>query len=568
MRRHPAYNLFLMPRDSGLARELRALTEAGIALTSELSLQAVLQRLLEVAKDHVGARYAAMSILGQDGETVQFISSGISDEERERIGDPPDGHGLLGLLLREGHSLRLPDIGKDPRHADFPPNHPPMKSLLGVPVVHKGRIIGNLYLTEKQEAPGFSEHDQEILESLAAQAAVAIHNAELFEEATRSAAEWKALFDLGRDVTASPDIDQLLQSTVSHARRLLNTDMAVVMLLSPDQTYLHMAAHEGLTTPAMKRLRMLSEHGLQGAALENMAPVIVEDYAADPRLKERPAGLVAKERLVSQICAPLAGKSGPLGTLTVGNRKKTRFSQRDAELVEAFANWTAVALEASQLYEKLESLARLEERERIGMDLHDGVIQSIYAVSLNLEDILYRLDTDTPGQLRPSVEKAMDTLTNVIKDIRSYIFDLRPSASEVTDLPHAIQQLVEDVRVNALIDARLEFDGDISGLLDEKQAITLFHIAQEALNNISKHSRASAATVRLSRQDRRVVLEVQDTGTGFEVREGGPKEGHGLRNMRDRARSVDGDLTIESKPGRGTTVRVEIYLRDRMVESE
>ena len=202
------------------------------------------------------------------------------------------------------------------------------------------------------------------------------------------------------------------------------------------------------------------------------------------------------------------------------------------------------------------------------MDLHDGVIQSIYAVGLNLEDILYRLDTETPDQLRPSVEKAMDTLTNVIKDIRSYIFDLRPSASEVTDLPHAIQQLVEDVRVNALIDARLEFDGDISGLLDEKQAITLFHIAQEALNNISKHSRASAATVRLSRQDRQVVLEVQDTGTGFEVREGGPKEGHGLRNMRDRARSVGGDLTIDSKPGRGTTVRVEIYLRDRMVDSE
>ena len=176
---------------------MRALTEAGIALTSELSLQAVLQRLLEVAKAHVGARYAAMSILGPDGETAQFISSGISDEERERIGDPPDGHGLLGLLLREGQSLRLPDIEKDPRHADFPPNHPPMKSLLGVPVVHKGRVIGNLYLTVKQGAPGFSEHDQEILESLAAQAAVAIHNAELFEEATRSAAEWKALFELG-----------------------------------------------------------------------------------------------------------------------------------------------------------------------------------------------------------------------------------------------------------------------------------------------------------------------------------------------------------------------------------
>ena len=557
-----------MPETTRLARDLRSLSESGIALASELSLQAVLQKVVDIAREQVDATYAAMSVLGADEEIRQFLWSGITEDERDRIGEFPRGHGLLGVLLRENQPLRIPDIARDARSAGFPPHHPLMTSLLGVPVTYKDRTIGNLYLTDKRDGTEFTDRDEEIVRLLAAQAAVAIHNAELYEEAMRSAEEWKALFELGRDVTASPDIQQLLQSTVSQARRLLNTDMAAVMLLSADRTYLRMAAYDGLETGAMQKLSISSDHGLQGLTLESMAATIVEDYQDDPRLKHRATEAVAGERLVSQICVPLIGKGAALGTLTVGNRQRTRFTERAAELVEAFGNWIAVAIEASRLYERLESLARLEERDRIGMDLHDGVIQSIYAVGLGLEDVIYRLEDEPPDQLRHSIEKAIDDLTNVIKDIRSYIFDLRPPGSEVTDLPHAIRQLVDDVRVNALIDAKFEWQGDTRGLLDEQQASTLFHIAQEALNNVIKHSKATSATVRLSRAGARLVLEVQDRGVGFEVHEGGPKEKHGLRNMRDRARSVDGNLTIESSLGKGTTVRVEIYAADRMVDSE
>ncbi len=548
-----------MTDDRRLSEELRALTEAGISLTSELTLEAVLQKLVDVARELVNARYAAMSVLGPDGEMRRFFFSGISQADSERIGAWPTGRGLLGVLLRENTSLRMADIGEDPRSLGFPPNHPAMRSLLGVPVVALGRVIGNLYLTEKPGGELFSERDEEIVRLLSTQAAVAVHNAELYEAESRRAEEWKALFELGRQVAASPDLQALLDSIVSRARKLLSTDVAALMLLTGDGANLYMAAHEGLQTAGMQRLRLLAEHGLQGLALETMRPAIVEDYQTDPRLRDRPAALVAQERLVSQICVPLIGKAGPVGTLTVGNRHATKFSARNAELLEAFASWGAVAIETSRLYDKLESLARLEERERIGMDLHDGVIQSIYAVGLKLEDCSERLQ-EPAADVKAALEKAIEDLNKVIKDIRSYIFDLRPQVSQVRDLPDALSQLTGDLRVNSLIAADLQVEGSLDGLLDEAQALGIFHIAQEALNNVSKHSKASSVRVRLACEEKHVSLEVSDNGAGFDSTGAIDVEKQGLRNMRDRARSLGAELIVESSPGQGTTVTLELPL--------
>ena len=537
--------------------DLRALTEAGLSLTSELSLDAVLQKVVDMARRQAGARYAALSVLGEDGEIERFVCSGMSRAQQARIGHIPRGDGLLGVLLREGPPLRIDAVAADPRRAGFPPHHPPMRSLLGVPIVSGQRIIGNLYLTEKTGTGSFDERDEEIVNLLATQAAVAIRNAKLYEAEQRRAEEWKALFELGRAVKASPDLQELLDSVVSQARRLVNTDIAVLMLLDSDGHMLRMAAHQGLRTPAMKKMLLTSDYGLQGLALQTNQPVIVFDYQADERLQNKPTALVAGEKLISQIAVPLPGKERPLGTLTVGNRKPTRFTERQAELLEALGNWAAVAIETSRLYEKLESLARLEERERIGMDLHDGVIQSIYAVGLHLEDSLERLGEST-DDVKPRLEKAMYDLNNVIRDIRNYIFDLRPGVSQVPNLPEAIHHLVEDVRVNTLMDVSMRIEGSLAGLLDESSALSFFHIAQEALNNVSRHSKATSVSVILSAGPAGVRLEVRDNGVGMP---NGQPEGHekqGLRNMRDRARSMGADLVIESAPERGTTVRVEL----------
>ncbi|MBI1885664.1 MAG: GAF domain-containing protein [Chloroflexi bacterium] len=374
------------------------------------------------------------------------------------------------------------------------------------------------------------------------------------------AEEWKALFEVGKEVTASPDLQGVLQSVVERAARLLGSDVAALMLLEPDEKYLRMTAHVGMHTAGMEQLRLLAEHGLQGYVLETGKPAVVHDYQSDPRLRNRPARLVAEEGMVSAISVPFSVKGRVLGTLSVGNRQRTEFSERHAELLAAFANWAAVAVETSALYDQVESLARLEERDRIAMDLHDGIIQSIYAVGLNLEEVAERAG-ESPDRVRERLDTAIDSLNAVIRDIRSYIFDLRPEVSQVPDLSVALNALVQEVRINTLMDVTLDMDGEVEQV-SEEQGLALYHIVQEALNNVAKHAKASSAAVRLRCADGHVRIEVTDNGVGFVTDEQTDGGKQGLRNMTDRARSVGAHLQIRSAPGQGTRVRVELPLTE------
>lgn len=549
------YNRDSMATDRAYsADDIRALVEASVSLTSELSLDPVLQKVVEVARAQIGARYAALSVLNSEGDIGQFITSGITDEQRQAIGHIPYGRGLLGVLLHEEASLRMDHMGKDLRSIGFPPNHPPMDSLLGVPVVAQGRILGNLYLTEKPG--GFDERDEELLFLLSAHAAVAITNAALYDAERQRAGEWKALFDLSREITFSAGLTELLESVIERATRLLDADLGVVMLLAPNEAGLTIAAQSGAQMPPPKGLLHVQDEGAVQHILGAEDRAIVLDRRSDERMHGRRLVFLDDEGLRSSIEVPLKGKGKVLGIVIVGNRKRTRFTEQQAELLETFANLSAVAIETRQLYDKLDSLARLEERDRIGMDLHDGVIQSIYAVGLHLEDVADRLP-EPAKELKPDVERAMDDLNKVIKDIRSYIFDLRPQLSHVDDLPQALSQLVEQFRVNTLTTISLDIESPFEGAGGEAEAMALFHIAQEALNNVSKHSKATSVSVRLASSP--VTLEVADNGAGFDVDAVIQTGSHnGLRNMRDRARSIGAELTYDSATGKGTTIRVRL----------
>lgn len=546
------------------AEDIRGLLEASVSLTSELSLDAVLQKIVDVARQQIGARYAALSVLTADGEIGQFLSSGITTDERLAIGHIPHGRGLLGVLLHEGASLRMEDISKDSRSVGFPPNHPPMKSLLGVPVVGQGRIMGNLYLTEKPG--GFDERDEDLLRLLSAHASVAVTNARLYEAERQRSSEWKLLFDLSRDITYSP-VSQLLQSVVSRATSVLDSDLGILILLGADASTLQVVAHTGMHTEPPGGPLAVPEHGLIEHVMETGLPAIVLDRRHDERMRGRPMRLLDEEGLRSSIEVPLKGKDKVLGVFIVGNRTRTNYTEQQAELLETFGNLTAVALETRELHEKVESLARLEERDRIAMDLHDGVIQSIYAISLHLEDVSDRLP-DPAQELKPEVERTIDELNKVIKDIRSYIFDLRPQLSHVDDLPSALGQLVEQFRVNTLVKITLQIAQPFEGAGGEAPAMAMFHIAQEALNNVSKHSKATSVMVRLESTEQGISLEIEDNGEGFEVPPEGASSGigNGLRNMRDRARSVGARLTYDSSPGKGARVRVDLPVHRRGVE--
>jgi signal transduction histidine kinase len=430
-----------------------------------------------------------------------------------------------------------------------------MRSLLGVPLVRRGKVIGNLYLTDKEDEAAFNERDEEIVRVLATQAAAAIDNAELYQSEYRLAQESKALFELGRQVSSSFDLTELLPSVAAQARDLLQTDTAAIMLLRPDHD-LTMAAHAGLIKTGPGDKCLVGDDGLQNLALSLMEPVVVLNAKTDERLID--GGIfVENQALASLVCIPLRGKQGPLGTITVGNRHQTLFDERAVELLGALANYIGVAIETARLQERLESLARLEERERIAMDLHDGVIQSVYAVGLHLDDASERLP-NSPREVKAIVQKAMDDLHQVINDIRSYIFDLRPQVSEVADLPGALEELAETVRVNTLMTVGVDVPEAINGMLGDSQALALFHIAQEAMNNISKHSQATKVHLKLAVGDQRVCLEIEDNGLGFDLKEDRPGERHGLRNMKDRARAISASMFVDSEPGHGTIVRVEL----------
>jgi signal transduction histidine kinase len=378
-------------------------------------------------------------------------------------------------------------------------------------------------------------------------------------EAERARAEeWKALFELGEEVTASPDVQKLLDSIVQRARRILSTDVATLTLASPDGEQLRLAAHSGLHNAGGHTLLPIRERGVQALVLEAGAPVIVEDYKSDERLRGRQAGLVKEEGLVSLIAVPFSGEGRLLGTLTVGNRKRTPFTAHQAELLRSFSHWTAVVVETARLHERLRSLALLEERERIGMDLHDGVIQSIYAVVLRLDDFSERSQEPTE-ELRAGLNKAIDDLNQVIQDIRGYIFDLRPGALQ-GDLPRALEELVQGVRVNTLMDANLDVEGEPNGALSEEQAAALFHIAREALSNVTRHAKASSLKVRLQSLPRSLRLEISDNGVGFDPRAERGEDTRGLHNMAERARALGAELALHSDPGHGTRVTIELPL--------
>ncbi len=363
--------------------QLAAFRVAAMSIAEEYELSQLLQRFVDVSRQLTNARYGALSVLAPDGTIGQFITSGMSEEERARIGHPPVGKGLLGAIIHEG-ALRLDDMSKDPRSAGFPPNHPPMRSLLGVPVESRGGKLGNLYLTDKMDAPGFNEADE--------------------------------------------------------------------------------------------------------------------------------------------------------------------------QMVRTFAAHAALAIETSHLHDEARALAVLRERERIGMDLHDGIIQSIYAVELGLEGAEEDLETNVPAA-KKALDVAIDHLNGVIRDVRSYIFELQPAKLSY-DLSESMTRMVEEFRNGASADLVADVATALPPLGEERR-LALFHIARGALTNALRHAQASTIEVSLHANVSAVLLLIKDDGTGFDVEANWSEDHWGLRNMAARAQAVGGQMVIESENGTGTVVRVE-----------
>lgn len=543
-----------------LQERLIALHRASLELVKDVSLETLLERIASLACEQAGARYAALGVLDAEGKLRQFITVGMTPDEIKRIPHPPRGKGLIGVLMHgEGGNLRIPEIAGDPRSVGFPDGHAEMHSLLGVPIRLGERQLGQIYLTEKVGAPEFTPDDETIIEMLASYAGAAIQNARLYEDLqerdealVRRNEELALLNRVGSALSSSLELDEILNQTLALLMAHFKVEAGEIFLREEDGETLRLVLHRGEAAEAFwTRNRFRIGEGMIGQAAETRQPVISSHLERDDRVLRQ---AVVDAGFKQIVCIPLMTRGDLTGVLTIATRSRKTVSQSELQLLVSVAAWAGTAIENARLHSNARRLAVLEERERIGMDLHDGVIQSIYGVGLTLENARMLL-RDNPQYAEARLNKAMGDLNNTIRDIRNYILDLRPRQLRGENIMEGLNRLVAEFRQNTKSEVTLA--GPKSEFLDDlpqTHAMALFHIFQEALANIAKHANASRVAVDLWTTSDRVLLEVQDNGRGFDLETVNKTVGHGLANMQTRVAGVGGDLEITSTPGEGTTI--------------
>src|SRR5487761_292115 len=480
------------------------LLEVGLTLVSELSLPIVLQRIVDLAAQVTDARYGALGVIGEGGELVEFITTGLSAKHRRAIRSLPRGKVILGLLINEPRSIRIAKIENHPKSVGFPAHHPSMSSFLGAPVQAMGKVFGNIYLTEKRSAAQFSEEDEESLVVLATQAGVAIANATLYAESHQRERWLDALRAITNDILAGSDADSLLASIAEHARDLAGADSASILTAGSSPGQLVVAAAVGRYAAQVLGQSVPAAKSVSGGVMESGRPLVTDDAAAH-RHAYQP--IIRLGRVGPAIFMPLSVRGQATGTLMVANVTGGRqFDQGTVQLVETFAGQAAVAIQYARAQTDLRRLGLMEERERIAKELHDGIIQSLFAVGMNLQSTaLLSSSPDTAAR----VESAVGELDRVIRDLRNYIFGLRPGILADRQLDQALQTLGEEIqaRTNALVE--VEVDAALSAALSS-QSHEIVQLTREALSNITRHARARRATVRLSRRGVKAVLSIED----------------------------------------------------------
>lgn len=526
------------------------LLEAGLVLSSELSLPQVLQRIVELAVTLTDCVYGALGVIGPTGTgLVEFIHTGLSDEERRRIGELPKGHGILGVLIADARPLRLEDLSQDPRSVGFPAHHPAMRSFLGAPVLARGRVFGNVYLTEKRGGGGFTAEDERTLVTLAAQAGVAIANAQVHTELQRHQQWLEALRAITASILAGSPTKDVLLRIADNARTLVAADLATIVAPG-DGGALKVVAAVGAAAAPLSGLSIPPDTSISGAVMRTGEPFRSDDARSDPNVY--PA-MLRLGRIGPVIFVPLTARSEPFGTLMVANEPgRPVFRDEDLRMVQALADQAAVALEYGRAQEDLRSMAVLQDRERIARELHDGAIQDLFAAGMGLQAAADRVkDVDVRGRM----ERIVGTLDGVIVDLRNYIRGLRPTILAMSTLEPALQRLADDLEMTTGMTVVADIDGAAAAAA-EPYSSDIVQIVREALSNVRHHAKAATCRVSLRADEDGVVVEIDDDGAGLPIaRRSG---GHGLGNMEHRVADLGGTFRIGSAAGQGTTVTLRL----------
>ncbi len=530
---------------------INRLLDAVLVVGSDLEMQAVLRRIVETAAELVDARYAALGVLNRDGNGLsQFITVGISPEQIAKIGPEPTGHGILGLLIEDPKPIRLEDLSKHPATYGFPANHPPMTTFLGVPLRVRDQVFGNLYLTEKRNGEPFDIEDETIVRALATAAGVAIDNARLYNEMLRRARWRRASSEVSTALLSGRDADEVLDLITEHAKEIADGDLAVLCL--PDGDKLAISAAFGEDADDHRLVRLPIDNSGAGRAYTSGQPVLSSDLPADDR------GLVSldPDRWGAAFYVPLGGEGATRGVLGVlrspGNRP---FSPELIEMMQAFANQAAIALEVADRRRDAERLAVFADRDRIARDLHDLIIQRLFAIGMQLESAS-RFITHTEANGR--VHRAVDDLDATIREIRGTIYALQAAPDDGTvssvrgRLLHVIDAATEQVGFPPTVNLTGALDSQISPALAEQ----LLAVLREALSNAARHAKATQLDVQVEVGDS-LVLTVRDNGVGIPT--GGRRSG--LANMARRAADLGGSFFTTNRPEGGTKLVWDVPLQ-------
>lgn len=531
----------------GTRDQVRGLLEAVLSVGRELDLEQVLRNIVEAAAVLVKAEYAALGVIGPDGERLaEFVTVGFTPEQITAIGAYPSGHGILGVLIRDPHPLRLPRISDHPSSYGFPPNHPPMDSFLGVPIRVRDHVFGNLYLTEKRGGGQFDAEDESVLATLAVAAGVAIDNARLYEESRRRERWLQANAEITHTLMAGSPRSAVISLIAERAREITGAELALVALPVDDAAALSVELVIGRDAPALRGLVVPVEGSLVGAAFSSGKPVTSENINLDESVR---TDVPRNDRLEAAVAVPIGTGDGPRGVLLlVRATGGTAFTADEIEPLLGFAGQSAVAMELAERRTDAEQIALLEDRDRIARDLHDLAIQRLFATGMTLQSAGRFIEHPEASE---RVRRAVDDLDETIKIIRSTIFGLR---SRETGAEHTLR--ARTVRAASDASAVLGFTPSVrmEGLLDtqvpREVADHAMAVLAESLSNVAKHAHATRVQVALETDGRQVVLTTTDNGVGLPAQ----RTGNGLRNMRERALQLGGDMELVCPPDGGTTL--------------
>jgi signal transduction histidine kinase len=544
-------------------QRLRRLIDVGRGLLAQLDPETLLERVLETAREITGARYAALGVLDRDRrELERFVTQGIDADTHRAIGDLPRGRGILGMLIDDPRPLRIAAVGEHPKSYGFPPGHPPMSSFLGVPVVVRGQVWGNLYLTEKQGGTQFDSVDEESVVILAEWTAIAIENARLYEAAAarrdeleHSSRRLEASRAIAVAVGAETDLQNVLELIAKRGRALVEARSVVILLREGDD--LVVVASAGETERAIGA-RVPIAQSTTGQVLESRRLQRITDVKTHLRISVTQFGVADAQ---TALLAPLDYRGRGLGVLAAFDRGADAgpFTEDDESTLRAFAasGATAVALAQTVQHERLRLTleAAESERRRWARELHDETLQGLGALRVLLSSAVRR----TPDrELAELLREAVEQVEREIENLRAIITELRPAALDELGLAPAIEALV--ARVSAVeglsVDAVLELEPDGGGLSQDLET-TVYRLVQEALTNVAKHARADHARVLVGTGAGRLYVEVADDGEGFDP--AAATSGFGLAGMRERVELSGGQLDVTAGP-QGTTVRAVVPL--------